>query len=394
VWVQIARRELLSLALPSALFGARDRIVETTAWSGIFSGREPARPKFASADDPARARSFGPFAQLTGAILVRVRTESGLTGYGLGGGGGAAVYIIERHLAGLLEGAHPAPVESLWDQLYNASSFYGRRGVAVMAMSGIDLALWDIAGKAAGKPVAKLLSASPRASCPSYYTGTKIDWALDQGFTGFKLPVSDVAPESPGAAKQIEARVAETRRKIGPEALLMIDCLGRWTVPFTLDMAKRLAPYRLHWIEEALMPDDMEGYARLCREVRGTHIASGEHEYTHYGFGELMRRNAVQMLQPDISWSGGLTALRRIAALAAPRKLPMAPHRGGSLYGLNFIAATPACTLAESFGLGENGGGLMRAMTPRFEKGQLYISDKPGFGVEIDENSLARLPRY
>ncbi len=384
----------MSLALPAGLFGARDRIVETTAWSNIFSGREPVRPKFASADDPARARSFGPFAQLTGAILVRVRTASGLTGYGLGGGGGAAVYIIERHLAGLLDGTHPESVETLWDQLYNASSFYGRRGVPVMALSGIDLALWDIAGKAAGKPVAKLLNASARASCPSYYTGTKIDWAIEQGFTGFKLPVSDVAPDAPDAAKKIEARVAETRGKIGKDSLLMIDCLGRWNVAFTLEMARRLAPYRLHWIEEALMPDDMEGYARLCREVRGTQIASGEHEYTHYGFGELIRRNAVQMLQPDISWSGGLTALRRIATLAAPRKLPMAPHRGGSVYGLNFIAATPICTLAESFGLGEKGGVLMQAMTPRFQKGQLYISEKPGFGVEIDESTLARLPRY
>jgi L-rhamnonate dehydratase len=388
------RREFVSLALPAGLFGARDRIVETTAWSGIFARGGESRPKFAAPDDPARGRSFGPFAQLTGATLVRVRTESGLTGYGLGGGGGAAVYIIERHLAGIIDGAHPESIETLWDQMYSASAFYGRRGVPVMAISGIDLALWDIAGKAAGKPVSKLLSGSARASCPAYYTGTRLDWALQAGFTGFKLPVSDIAPDSPGAGKQIEARVAEARRKIGPTALLMIDCLGRWNVPFTLDMARRLASYRLHWIEEPLMPDDIEGYAQLCREVRGTRIASGEHEYTHHGFGELMRGNAVQVLQPDISWSGGLTALRRIAALAAPRKLPIAPHRGGSVYGLHFIAATPACNLAESFGLGENGGGLMQAMTPRYEKGQLYISGKPGFGVEIDESSLARLPRY
>ena len=382
------------MTLPTALFGARDRIVETTAWSGIFPHRGESRPKFKSPEDPARARSFGPFAQLTGGTLVRVRTDSGLTGYGLGGGGGAAVYIIERHLSGLIAGANPGAIETLWDQMYNASAFHGRRGLPVMAISGIDLALWDIAGKAAGKPVSKLLNGSPLASCPSYYTGTRVDWALQEGFTGFKLPVSDIAPDAADAGKQIEARVSEARRKIGPKALLMIDCLGRWNVQFTLDMTRRLAPYHLYWIEEPLMPDDMEGYARLCREVRGTRIASGEHEYTQYGFEELMCRNAVQMLQPDISWSGGLTALRRIASLAAPRKLPIAPHRGGSLYGLHCVAATPACVLAESFGLGENGGGIMEAMTPRFEKGRLYIPEKPGFGVEIDENSLAKLPRY
>jgi L-rhamnonate dehydratase len=379
------------MAVPAALFGARDRIVETTAWSGLFANRAESRPKFKTAEDPARARSFGSFAQLTGAILVRVRTDSGLTGYGLGGGGGAAVYLIEKHLSAVIDGSYPAPVEQVWDTMFNASSFYGRRGVPIMAISGIDLALWDIAGKAAGKPVSELLSASPKKSCPAYYTGFKIDWAMEQGFTGFKLPVSDVPMTAPDAMKTIETRVAKVRMKIGPKALLMIDALCNWNVPFTLEMARRLMPYKLDWIEEPLPPDDYEGYARLCRELRGTRISSGEHEYTQFGFRELVGHKAVQVLQPDISWSGGLTALRRIAMES---KLPMAPHRGGSKYGLQFVAATPSCFLAESFGYGESGGPLMEAMTPKLVKGELAVSGKPGFGVEFDESLLARLPKY
>ncbi len=388
------RRSLIGMALPAGLFGAKDRIVETTAWSGLFANRAEARPKFKSPEDPARARSFGSFAQLTGAILVRVRTDSGLTGYGLGGGGGAAVYLIEKHLSAVIDGAYPGPPEQVWDLMFNASSFYGRRGLPVMAISGIDLALWDIAGKAGGKPVSALLSAAPRKRCPAYYTGFKIDWALEQGFTGFKLPVSDVPITAPGAMKQIETRVAEAREKIGPRALLMIDALCNWNVPFTLEMARRLAPYKLRWIEEPLMPDDYDGYAKLCREVRGTSISSGEHEYTQYGYRELVGRKAVQVLQPDISWSGGLTALKRIAEECAPGKLPLAPHRGGSKYGLQFVAATPSCILAESFGYGESGGPLMEAMTPKLEKGELLVPDKPGFGVEFDDSILAKLPKY
>jgi L-rhamnonate dehydratase len=393
---QLTRRRIIAAAaFAPPLFAAPDRITAVDAWSSaLLPVRAPAAPRFASDDDPARRRWFGPFAQLTSAILVRIRTAAGLTGYGLGGGGGAAVYLIEKHLRDLLLGVNPANVETLWDQLYEASAFYGRRGLTVMAISGIDNALWDLAGKAAGKPVCELAGGRADRKIAAYYTGNNLDWAVEQGFRAFKLPVSDGPPQGRAGMDRMVKQVAAARQRIGPEADLMIDCLGRWTVPYTLEMVERLAGYRLRWIEEPLMPDDLDGYAELCRTVRGPRIASGEHEYTRYGFAELLRRKAVQVAQPDPTWSGGFSELRRIAALARAAGVPVAPHRGGSLYGLHFIVATPECDLAESFGLGEKGTEMMQAMTPRFERGFLTVPPRPGFGAEIDEKWLERLPRY
>ena len=381
------RREFMATAaaaLPATLFGADDRIASVKATANALTEMPPSPPKFTSDDDPARSRWFGPFSQIPSAILVEIKTTSGLTGYGLGGGGGAAVYIIEHHLRDLLIGVKPANVATIWSQLYESSSFYGRRGLPVMAISGIDLALWDIAGKAANKPVCDLLTPGARRKIPSYYTGTNLAWAAGRGFRAFKLPVSSIGPEEGEAGlKRLEKMVEAARQTIGTATEIMLDCLGRWTVPFTLEADRRLAPYRIRWFEEPVMPDDLDGYAELCRSIRHARIACGEHEYTHYGFAELFRRHAVQIVQPDISWSGGLSELRKIAAMALGQSLTVAPHRGGSLYGLHFIAGTPGCNLAESFGIGEKANTVMQAMTPQLEDGFLLVPDRPGFGVEI-----------
>jgi L-rhamnonate dehydratase len=371
-------------ALPGALFGGDDRIASVKATAGVLNPQTPAVPKFGSDEDVARSRWFGPFAQIGSAILVEVRTTSGLTGFGLGGGGAASVQIIHEHLRHLLLGVKPANIGRIWSQLFDATSFYGRRGLPIMAISGIDLALWDLAGKAAGKPVCELLGAHAGRKIPAYYTGTNLAWAVQNGFRAFKLPVSSIgAEEGQDGAKRLEKMVADARGTIGPGTDLMLDCLCRWNVPFTLHAAERLAPYKIRWIEEPLSPDDLDGYAELCRKVKNVQIASGEHEFTRYGFDTLLRRKAVQVLQPDISWSGGLSELREIAKLPSREAVPLVPHRGGSLYGLHFIAGTPGCNLAESFGLGENGTRTMKAMTPPFENGHLIVPDKPGFGVDL-----------
>jgi L-rhamnonate dehydratase len=370
-------------ALPASLFGTDDRIASVKATANALVAKPPVAPKFTSDDDPARSRWFGPFAQIPSAILVEIRTASGLTGYGLGGGGGAAVYIIDHHLRDLLIGVSPANIARIWSQLYESSSFYGRRGLPVMAISGIDLALWDIAGKAANKPVCELLTPGSRRKIPGYYTGTNFAWAAERGFRAFKLPVSSIGPEEGEAGlKRLEKMAADSRRVIGAASDLMLDCLGRWTVTFTLEADRRLARYNIRWFEEPVMPDDLDGYTELCRSIRHARIACGEHEYTHYGFAELFRRKAVQIVQPDISWSGGLTEVRKIADMALHQSLTVAPHRGGSLYGLHLIAGTPGCNLAESFGIGENANAVMKAMTPQFEGGFFTVPDRPGFGVE------------
>jgi L-rhamnonate dehydratase len=340
--------------------------------------------------DRARWRWFGPFSQISGSVVVRIRTDSGITGYGLGGGGGAAVYIIEHHLRDLLLGVDPLNIEMLWDQMHGSTAFYGRRGLGTMAISGIDLALWDIAGKASGLPVYELAGGATKPKVPVYFTGNNVELGRELGCKAFKLPVDAAGPERE-SMKGIVDRVAEVRKLIGPDADLMIDCLARFDVPYTLELAERLMPYRVRWIEEPIHPDDTAGYETLCGRVRGTLIASGEHEYTRFGFADLIRHKAVQVLQPDISWSGGFTELRRIAALAEQAALPLVPHRGGSRFGIHFIVATPSCQLAESFGIGEKGNELMQALTPRFEKGFAFPPEGPGFGVEINDALLKKV---
>src|SRR5206468_9852022 len=121
-------------------------------------------------------------------------------------------------------------------------------------------------------------------------------------------------------------------------ALLMIDVLCRWNVEYTIEFAARVEEAKLYFVEEPLLPDDYPGYARLCREVKSTRIASGEHEFTHYGFEQLLERKAAQVLQPDLTWSGGLTTGLRVAGMAAAQGIPVAPHRGGSVYGMQLAA--------------------------------------------------------
>lgn len=391
------RRKLIRLSA-APIFGfaaqAKLKITSVKAYPVALAGsRSPGQPRFRSESDPARWRWRGPLAQLAGAIVVEIRTAEGITGYGLGSGGRAAVCVIEDHLQHLLLGVNPLNVESLWDQMYSSSSYYGRRGLAVMALSGIDLALWDLAGKYAGKPVHSLLRGQLKDRVPAYHTGRDIEGALRLGFRAFKWPVSEGVAEGKEGMKRTADTLKRVRQSVGREAALMIDANSLWDVPYTIEMCQRLADTKLTFIEEPLLPDDIPGYERLCQEVRGTKIANGEHEYTRFGFKELIEHKAAHILQPDVTWTGGLTEARRIARLAAANSLPLIPHRGGSAYGLPFVLTTPGCSMAESFGTGEPANELMMAMSSRFVNGYYYPADRPGFGVGITESMLKKYTR-
>jgi L-rhamnonate dehydratase len=383
--MEISRRALLAqlaAALPAAETKMKITSVKAAPFRLLGTGRF-GTSQFKSDYDPARWRWFGPFSQLSGSILVQIRTEQGITGYGMGGGGGAACYIIEHHLKDLLVGANPLNVEMLWDQMFSSTSFYGRKGVVIMAISGIDLALWDIAAKQAGVPVYRLLGGAVKDRVPAYLTSPDPKIGLDLGFGAFKLPVNLGPSDGEEGKKKVVGQIKQARQVIGPDALLMIDVLCRWDVPYTLEMAQRLAEFKLHFIEEPLLPDDLAGYQKLCAELTSTRIASGEHEYTHYGFDLLLRNKAAHVLQPDLTWSGGLTTGKRVATLAAAGGVPVVLHRGGSVYGIHLIMASANCPMAESFGTGEPGNELMALLTAPFENGHYKAPTGPGFGVEF-----------
>jgi L-rhamnonate dehydratase len=322
-------------------------------------------------------------------VIVVIKTNQGITGFGFGSGGSVAREIIHGHLRHLLVGTNPLNVKMLWDQLYTSSNAYGRRGVFVMALSGIDNALWDILGKYSGQPVYRLLGGTTKERIPTYQTvvnDTATDAALATGVRHFKVPIRDGLFEGEEGMKRTVKLLEDMRKTIGPDCSLMIDVSSRWdNVDFTIEMAKRLEPVNLYWIEEPLSPDNLTGYETLVEKIDSTKIASGEHEYTRFGFAELIRHKAADILQPDVSWCGGVTSLKKVAAMAAEHDLEFTPHRGGSLYGLPLCLSSTRCQWAESFGTNDSGTALMEAMTAPFKDGYYLPSDKPGFGTGLTE---------
>ena len=317
-----------------------------------------------------------------GQILVAVDTDCGLTGYGVGGGGLAAVHVVRTVLRDLLTGREAEPVESLWQAMYRATLPFGRKGLAIMALSGVDLALWDLRGKAAGVPVAALLG-GPTARRIATYT-TVWHEVTDEhaaGFQGVKLHV-----EHSSAGNQAESVVAAAERAraaIGPDRALMLDAWMRWDIETTLRIAAAVEPLDITWIEEPLSPDDLDGYAVLAQRSP-IPIAGGEHEFTAIGFRELVERRLHSVLQPDVCWCGGLTQLVEIYKMADRHGLRVCPHRGAEVWALHAIAALDPDPLAES------GRPWMTWVggQPPVQDGWIEVADAPGFGVAIDEDNL------
>ena len=317
-----------------------------------------------------------------GQILVAVDTDAGPTGYGVGGGGAAGVHVVRTVLRDVLLGREPADVEGLWQEMYRATLPFGRKGLAVMALSGVDLALWDLRGKVEDRPVAELLGGRVGEPIPTYVTvGAEVEAALGEGHAGVKLDLAFVRGSLDEA--ELVRRVAEAREAVGPGRLLMFDAFMEWDLATALRMAESLAPFDLAWLEEPLAPDDLAGYAELSRSSR-IPIAGGEHEFGVAGFRELIDRRLHQVLQPDACWCGGMSVLVGVYERAGRAGLRVCPHRGAEVWGLHAIAALDPEPLAET------GRPWMTWVggQPAIEDGTVRISDRPGFGVEIDEGLL------
>ncbi|MFN4258168.1 MAG: mandelate racemase/muconate lactonizing enzyme family protein [Gemmataceae bacterium] len=317
-----------------------------------------------------------------GQILVAVDTDRGLTGYGVGGGGLAGLHVVRTVLRDCLLGRPPDDIDQHWQTLYHATLPFGRKGLAIMALSGVDLALWDLRGKAANKPVAELLGGRVGRPMPTYCTVWDEVTAEQAGqHRAFKIHVGHQRGTDPVADT---ARVVErSRAAVGPDGPLMLDAWMKWNLDTTLAVAAAVAPYRIDWIEEPLPIDDVSGYVELSRRCP-IPIAGGEHECTALGFAEIIDRQLHRVLQPDVCWCGGLTELIKIYDLAKKAGLRVCPHRGAEVWGLHAIAALDPQPLAES------GRPWMSWVggQPDIVDGFIHLNDAPGFGVVIDEDHL------
>ena len=324
-------------------------------------------------------------------IAVRIETDAGICGWGYGGGGVAAVDVVNLHLRELLVGRTLDSIEDiadLWDAQYKASLPYGRSGIAIMAISGVDLALWDVLGRAQDKRVCDLLGGQRRESVRAYATGPDYSWYRDLGFDAHKSSQVRRDSEEADTASIIEWSVA-AREALGADALLMVDAYMSWTPEFALSLAQQLASFNIYWFEDVLLPDDLEGLAALRPQIQPILLAGGEHEFTARDFAHIARAQALDLWQPDITWCGGLTAALRIAELAKAHGVPLVPHRGGEIWGLHFLAAGYGEDLGEKvMGKREAQRDELWLAEPAPVEGRLRLPEGPGFGVDINEDLL------
>ncbi len=369
--------------------------------------------------DPPYASAAGVQSR-RGALLVEIETDGGIVGIGEAGvGGGVTATVIEKDLAPMLVGEDPLLIEYLWQRMFARTRQYGRRGLVMQAISGIDIALWDIAGKVAKLPVYRLLGAC-RDRVEAYASGgfyqegkSAADLAGEaegyraRGFRGMKMKIGRNPSTQThlrqliGQAEFCEvepeedlARVAAVRQALGPRAKLMVDVNCAWSPAVAIEMGRAMEPHKLYWIEEPVATDDIDGSARVA-DALATPIAGYETEVGLYGFRQLIDRGAVDIVQPDIAWSGGFSEGRRIAAYAQAHHRMVAPHAfaGAVLLvaSLHFAAAIPNGLLLE---WDQNPNAIRDDLLKeplRLERdGTVKLPERPGLGIELDHAAVER----
>jgi len=326
-----------------------------------------------------------------GSIVVEIETRSGTIGVATGLGGPPACFMIEKHFRRFLVGADPRDINRIWDQMYRASQPYGRKGITVAAISVVDLALWDLLGRLRDEPVYALIGGSTRDSLPLYCTGPRPDIAKAQGFWGGKVPLPHGPGDGPAGLKENVAFLAAHRETVGPDFPLMVDCYMSLDVTYAVALAEALKPIGIYWIEEPLSPDDVAGHRILKQRCPTTRWTTGEHEYTRYGFRELIEGRAIDILQPDLMWMGGLTEALRVSAMAAAYDIPVVPHGSGA-YSYHFVQSQPHIPFCEYVNMSAKGDAIEPVFGGLFDgddapaDGHLRLSDRPGFGMTLNRN--------
>jgi L-alanine-DL-glutamate epimerase-like enolase superfamily enzyme len=330
------------------------------------------------------------------AVFVEVETDEGVSGLG-GPITEDQGQIIARQLAPIAVGEDPRATERIWDKLYRAQ-VHGRGGTAMMAISALDCALWDLKGKWAGAPVYRLLGGPTRTEIPAY--ASALGYSLEpervrgrareivaQGYKATKWFFRHGPLDGrEGIRKNLE--LARTlRAAVGPDVDVMLDAWMSWDVPYTIRMAQQLAEYQPRWIEEPMMPGKERLGCAAIRRESPVPIATGEHQYTRWGLKELMDAGSADVLQPDIYWAGGISELVKICAIASTYDLPVVPHGHSVPATAHLIASQPPnlCPILEYLIKWNAVHQFFFKEPVRPVNGVVALSDKPGMGVEIDE---------
>jgi L-rhamnonate dehydratase len=332
-------------------------------------------------------QSFG--INVLGTLVIELEADDGTVGFAVTTAGEIGAFIVERHLARFLEGAVVTDTERIWDQMYRSTLYYGRRGVVLNTISGVDLALYDLLGKLRQEPVYALLGGPVRDELQFYATGARPDVAQQLGFLGGKMPLHHAPAEGEEGLRANLEQLRDMRERVGPDFWLMLDCWMSLDVDYATRLAHRAAVYGLKWIEEALIPDDYWGYAQLKRQVPpGLLVTTGEHEATRWGFRQLLE-TGVDIIQPDVNWCGGITELIKISALADAHGALVVPH-GSSVYSYHFVVTRTNSPFAEFLMMHETAEEIVPMFSPLLldepvpVNGRLRVPETPGFGVRLN----------
>lgn len=328
-------------------------------------------------------------------VFLEIHTDEGAVGLS-GPCGRMEAFIIATALAPLLVGRDAGAIELLWDVMYRAM-IHGRKGETMMAISVVDCGLWDLKGKALGKPVYELLGGPTRTTFPAYASalGFSIEpedaarraaqFAAD-GFSATKWFFRNGPSDGQrGIRRNIELARA-LREAVGDDVDIMLDAWSSWNVPYAIRMAEDLADFGIRWLEEPVMADKLQSYVDIQR-ASPIDISGGEHEYTRWGFRQIVENRAMDVLQPDIYWCGGISETVKICALASAFDLPVVPHGHSSHATAHLIASQPpTVTPIQEFLIKWNAVHqffLKEPLNP--VDGAITVPDAPGLGIAIDE---------
>ncbi|NQW17881.1 MAG: mandelate racemase/muconate lactonizing protein [Chloroflexi bacterium] len=329
------------------------------------------------------------------AAFVQIETDDGVIGIG-GPIPDHHAYIIANSLAPIIMGKDPTATELLWDQMHR-SQVHGRQGETMMAISAVDCALWDLKGRWLNQPVYRLLGGPTRSSIPAYASMLGFD-VLDAGKVAARSQEFQAkgyraqkwffrhGPQSgvEGIKKNVEL-VRTLRESLGEDDDIMLDAWQSWDYQYTMRMAEEISEYRPRWLEEVAMPDRIDTYAQVRASVPFP-LSGAEHEYTRWGFKRFIETGALDVLQPDIYWAGGISEVTKIAAYASVYDLSVIPHGHSTNAGIHFSASqSPATTWIQEYLVKWNQIHqffLADPVTP--VNGVIHIPDHVGIGMDLD----------
>lgn len=338
-----------------------------------------------------------------GWLIVEIFTDTGHVGIGNAAlAPRLAKQTIDLYLKPLLLGRDPFDSEIIWQHMYRQTMAFGRKGIGMVAISAVDIAIWDLMGKASGQPVFKLLGGRTRPKIQVYASklysqehgklAAEARHYKDQGYRAMKMRFGWGPTDGAAGMRRNVELVKTVRDEVGYEVDLMADAYMGWTLDYARRMLPLLAPFQLRWLEEAVIPDDIGGYAELKR-MNIVPIAGGEHEFTLYGFRQMLEAKSLDYIQFDTNRVGGITQARKIAALAEAYSVPVIPH-AGQMHNFHVVMASLNSPMAEFFPVHdvEIGNELFWYLfdgEPAAEQGFINLSDEvPGLGLTIKEEAL------